>query len=148
VEFGDFDTHTANGDQTGLHHDFFSTLTSVAERLATTDGEETGSKLLDETTVLVVSEMGRTPKLNADGGKDHWPVTSAMLFGAGVRGGRVLGGTTDEMLGRKVDLESGDLDDGGQSIDFQSFAAGVMETVGVDPEEHLEDVPPLRGIQA
>lgn len=38
--------------------------------------------LLDETLVVVLSEMGRTPKLNADGGRDHWTnCYSVMLSG-------------------------------------------------------------------
>jgi hypothetical protein len=38
-----------------------------------------------ETLMLVLSEMGRTPSSLPTLGKDHWPVTSAMLLGAGVR---------------------------------------------------------------
>jgi hypothetical protein len=48
--------------------------------------------LLDETLVLVLGEFGRTPKLNAAGGRDHWPrVFSVALAGAGIRGGTLLG---------------------------------------------------------
>jgi hypothetical protein len=61
------------------------------------------SALLDELrdeageaiTVAVLTEFGRTPRLNPDGGRDHWPrAQSALLFGAGVRHG-VVHGTTD-----------------------------------------------------
>lgn len=48
--------------------------------------------LLDETLVIVMGEFGRTPKINAAGGRDHWPrVFSAALAGGGVRGGQVVG---------------------------------------------------------
>jgi hypothetical protein len=48
--------------------------------------------LLDETLVVVMSEFGRTPKINANGGRDHWPgCNSVLLAGAGIRGGAVLG---------------------------------------------------------
>jgi uncharacterized protein (DUF1501 family) len=42
--------------------------------------------------VLASGEFGRTPRLNARGGRDHWPgVWSMLLAGGGVRGGQVLG---------------------------------------------------------
>ena len=50
--------------------------------------------LLERTLVLVASEFGRTPRLNASGGRDHWSgASSALLFGAGVRPGTVVGRT-------------------------------------------------------
>lgn len=48
--------------------------------------------LLDETLVVAMGEFGRTPKINVQGGRDHWPrVFSVALAGGGVRGGRVIG---------------------------------------------------------
>lgn len=48
--------------------------------------------LLDETLVFVTSEMGRTPKVNANGGRDHWTYCyGSMLAGAGIKGGAVVG---------------------------------------------------------
>jgi uncharacterized protein (DUF1501 family) len=48
--------------------------------------------LLETTLVVAVGEFGRTPKLNASGGRDHWPgCWTAILAGGGIRGGRVLG---------------------------------------------------------
>jgi hypothetical protein len=48
--------------------------------------------LLETTMVLAWGEFGRTPKINASGGRDHWPgVFSAALAGGGVQGGRVVG---------------------------------------------------------
>lgn len=48
--------------------------------------------LLDETLVVAVGEMGRTPKFNNSGGRDHWGnVFSFVLAGAGIRPGQVLG---------------------------------------------------------
>jgi uncharacterized protein (DUF1501 family) len=50
------------------------------------------SGLLEQTLVVAVGEFGRTPKLNVRGGRDHWPrVFSAVLAGAGVPGGQVIG---------------------------------------------------------
>jgi uncharacterized protein (DUF1501 family) len=48
--------------------------------------------LLDSTLVVATGEFGRTPKLNAVGGRDHWPdVWSLALAGGGTRGGQVIG---------------------------------------------------------
>jgi hypothetical protein len=48
--------------------------------------------LLDETLVVVMGEFGRTPKLNTNGGRDHWPrVFSVVLAGGGIPGGQVIG---------------------------------------------------------
>lgn len=48
--------------------------------------------LLAETLVIAMGEFGRTPKLNARAGRDHWPrVFSAVLAGGGIRGGQVIG---------------------------------------------------------
>jgi uncharacterized protein (DUF1501 family) len=48
--------------------------------------------LLSSTLVMVSSEFGRTPKINATAGRDHWPkVFSVMLAGGGVKGGLVYG---------------------------------------------------------
>ncbi len=54
------------------------------------DLEERG--LLDSTLVVWMGEFGRTPKINADAGRDHWPgCYSVLLAGGGVRGGQVIG---------------------------------------------------------
>jgi uncharacterized protein (DUF1501 family) len=51
--------------------------------------------MLDSTLVVVAGEFGRTPKINAGGanpGRQHWPACySAILAGAGIRGGQVYG---------------------------------------------------------
>jgi hypothetical protein len=48
--------------------------------------------LLDETLIVIMGEFGRTPKLNTQGGRDHWPrVFSVALAGGGVTGGQVIG---------------------------------------------------------
>ena len=47
-----------------------------------------------DTTVIVWGEFGRSPKINKDGGRDHWPkVSCAMMFGGGMRTGQVIGST-------------------------------------------------------
>lgn len=51
--------------------------------------------LLDDVMVVVWGEFGRTPKINSNAGRDHWPsVCSALIAGGGLRGGQVIGATT------------------------------------------------------
>ncbi len=60
--------------------------------------------LADRVTVLVGSDFGRTPSYNGQNGKDHWSVSSMMLMGAGVRGNRVIGASTDAFRARPLDF--------------------------------------------
>jgi hypothetical protein len=143
-----WDTHQTNENQSGFHNTLFTALKTLLDDLAARDGSTTGSKMLDETVVLVVSEMSRTPKLNARGGKDHWPVTSAMVIGAGVAGGRAYGGTTNTLESRPVDYETGEYDAAGNTIQTNNLVAGVCELAGVDPSGWFPGVAPLRGFIA
>jgi uncharacterized protein (DUF1501 family) len=48
--------------------------------------------LLDETLVIWMGDFGRTPKINKDAGRDHWPQCySVVMAGGGIRGGQVVG---------------------------------------------------------
>src|ERR1051325_3302009 len=50
--------------------------------------------LLKETLVVDMGELGRTPKLNKDVGRDHWGKAGSLIFaGAGVTPGKVMGAT-------------------------------------------------------
>jgi len=139
IELGGWDTHVNNADQGPLWHAFFTELHRLVAGL-----EQRG--ILDDTVIVVLSEMGRTPLLNVAAGKDHWPVTSALVIGTGVRGGRTIGGTDDAQLGLPVDLATGDRSDAGVQIRHGNLAAGILELVGIDPEVYLPSAPPLRGL--
>jgi uncharacterized protein (DUF1501 family) len=53
--------------------------------------------LLERTMVIAWGEFGRTPKVNKDAGRDHWPnVFSAAVAGGGIQGGRVVGSSDDK----------------------------------------------------
>lgn len=82
-----WDTHAKNFHLLRQYHlpYFDLTFTALLEDL-----ESRG--LLDETLVVVMGEMGRTPKVNANAGRDHWThCYSVLLAGAGIRGGAVYG---------------------------------------------------------
>jgi uncharacterized protein (DUF1501 family) len=57
-----------------------------------TDLEERG--LLSETLVVMMGEMGRTPRVNAQAGRDHWSMAQCILFaGGGTKPGQIIGAT-------------------------------------------------------
>lgn len=50
--------------------------------------------LLDETLVVMMGEMGRTPRINAQAGRDHWSMAQTVIFaGGGTKPGQVIGAT-------------------------------------------------------
>ncbi|MCB9892498.1 MAG: DUF1501 domain-containing protein [Planctomycetes bacterium] len=80
---------------TGLTYGFPPKLQAMDEGLAALHDDLKRRELLDRVLVVTASEFGRTPRINPSGGRDHWPrAHSALLFGAGVRAGTVIG-TTD-----------------------------------------------------
>lgn len=83
--------------------------------------------LLDDTVVFVMTEFGRTPRLNARMGRDHWPrVNVAWLAGAGVKRGAVIGAT--DLRGEQV-IE--------QPVSPADMAATIYTLLGIDPEAAL-----------
>jgi hypothetical protein len=78
--------------------------------------------LLDDVAIVVWGEFGRTPRINQNGGRDHWPrVCSALVAGGGLRSGQVLGSTThwgEEPLTRPVH--------------FRDVFATLYERLGID----------------
>lgn len=134
---GDWDTHRGNSNQNGLHQDFFH----VVERLV---ADLDAAEMLDRTLVYVCSEMGRTPRLNVGGGKDHWGHTSQLLVGGGVRGGQRFGGTDDLGEGQWVDFGTGQVHEGGERLKYDNMVAGILETLDVDSQEWLPGVEPFK----
>ncbi|HEY4240803.1 MAG TPA: DUF1501 domain-containing protein [Kofleriaceae bacterium] len=132
-----WDTHTANEDQAGFHETTFAALTSILDGLGARPGLQSGTTMLDDTVVICYSEFSRTPKLNANGGKDHWPVTSALVMGAGVRGGKAYGATTDDVQTTPIDLATGLEDPDGTVLSSEQLVAGLLELCGVAPTDHL-----------
>lgn len=135
----DWDTHDTIADQGTAHEQLFAELIQIARKL-----EEAG--LLATTTVAVLSEFTRTPKLNnqPEPGKDHWPLTSALLFGGGVRPG-TYGATDDGLNAIPVRMDDGTQSDKGQLLKFDNFAAGIIKHLGVSPTAHIPSVEPFRG---
>lgn len=144
-----FDTHEINSSQGPSQQFLFGNLTALVDALAIRPGRQSGTTMLDDTVVLVVSEMGRTPRLNgttAAAGKDHWPVTSALVIGTGLAGGRVYGGTSSTGEAELLNFTTGATGTGAsvRSLEPRHLAAGVLAACGVDPAIHLPEAEVFR----
>jgi hypothetical protein len=88
-----------------------------------------GRGLLDETLVVWMGDMGRTPLINKAAGRDHWSFCySIVLAGAGVRGGQVFGASD-----RRAAYPSTN------PVSPQDVAATIYRCLGIDPETHVTD---------
>jgi hypothetical protein len=78
--------------------------------------------LSDDCTVVIMGEFGRTPRINAQTGRDHWPqVNCAMLAGGGMRTGQVIG-ATDRIAGEAV----------ARPVTFGDLYATLYRNLGID----------------
>ena len=136
-----WDTHDSNIDQHQHHERLFQGLSALVDGLEAAD-------LMDDTVVLVVSEMTRTPRRNGDDGKDHWPVTSALVVGGSgtpLVGGRTFGATNDSLDAEPVDLATGDVSASGIPMRYEHFAAGILSLLDIDPGGWLPGTEAFRG---
>jgi hypothetical protein len=77
--------------------------------------------------VVVNSEFGRTPKINAGGGRDHWPrVFSIVLAGGGIRRGQVYG-ASDALAAEPARTP----------LSVEDYAFTVYHLLGIDPRKDL-----------
>lgn len=131
-----WDSHTDVDEQDGHFELLFGYLQEILADLETRTGV-TGAPLSEEVTLVVMSEMGRDPRVNDAGGRDHWTYTSTMLIGAGVRGGQVIGGLTDDFVGEAIDLATGEITEAGTALVPDHLGATLYKLGGLDPAEHL-----------
>ena len=79
--------------------------------------------ILQDVAVVVWGEFGRTPRINKDAGRDHWPqVSCALLFGGGMRTGQVIGSTN--RLGEHAK---------DRPVEFGEVIGTLYHTMGLDP---------------
>jgi hypothetical protein len=85
--------------------------------------------LLDEALVVIMSEMGRTPKVNGNGGRDHWThCYSVMLAGAGIRGGTVYGASDSQAAYVKDN-----------PVSTADICSTIYSCLGIDPDTTVPD---------
>ena len=117
LSYGRWDSH---GDNFGLVRDHGPKLDQCVAALVE-DLEERG--MLDDVTVVVWGEFGRTPKINKRAGRDHWPqVSCALLAGGGIQTGQAIGSTN--RLGEHAV---------GRPVDVQEIVATIYHNLGIDP---------------
>lgn len=121
VTYGGWDMHTNIGS--GIANQLPTFDQAYAALI--TDLDQRG--MLDTTLVMVSSEFGRTPKINKDGGRDHWPrVFSIALAGGGIKKGFVYG--SSDATGS--DVES-------NPLTVENLAATIYNQIGIDPDSKL-----------
>jgi len=142
-----FDSHSENDEtQSPLWEDLFAGLSNLMGKLQAAPGSGGGS-LADETVVVVLSEMGRTPSSNSAGGKDHWPYTSVLMVGPAVTGGRIVGAYDANYNGSPVDPATGELDASAEPLTIEMLGATLLALGDVDPEPWI-DATVLQGVMA
>jgi uncharacterized protein (DUF1501 family) len=107
------------------HADNFNRLAdlcpAIDQALAALLGDLEARGLLDETLVVLTTEFGRTPDIDQDQGRNHYPKAfSCLLAGGGVRGGQRYGSTDDE--GREVVSDP---------VSIQDFNATIAHAAGL-----------------
>jgi hypothetical protein len=119
IQYGSWDTHSDNfGGHKRLMTDIDTPYAALLEDLSRTG-------MLQDTMVLLMTEFGRTPKINVGQGRDHWSRNwCACLAGGGIAGGRAIGRTND--LG--TDIEA-------RPVSVPDLFATLYQAFGVDPEK-------------
>jgi hypothetical protein len=116
LSYGRWDSHSRNFD---LVRDHGSKLDQCLSALIE-DLDERG--MLDDVTVIAWGEFGRTPRINQNAGRDHWPnVSCALLAGGGMRVGQVIGATN--RLGEEATE---------RPVHFQELFATLYRNLGID----------------
>lgn len=86
--------------------------------------------LLESTLVVFLTEFGRTPKINPQGGRDHWGACGSIFFtGGGTQVGQVIGSTDKEAAYPTT-----------QGYTPADIAATIYHAVGLDPNRHVHDL--------
>lgn len=123
VSLSDFDTHSDNNNR--MAH--LGRLFDFGFAALVTDLESRG--MLDDVTVLAWGEFGRTPKVNAKGGRDHWPrLSMGLMAGGGLAGGAILG-QTDRIAGEAID----------RPVSYADVVATLYHQLGIDPQTIIHD---------
>jgi hypothetical protein len=117
LSYGRWDSH---GDNEGLvrHHGprLDQAVTALVEDLD-------ARGMLNDVTVVVWGEFGRTPRINEGGGRDHWPrVSCALLAGGGMRSGQAIGATN--RLGEYAIA---------RPVHIQEVIGTIYRNLGIDP---------------
>ena len=126
---GGFDTHQNHDDE---HFSYMAELTDLVTYIY--DTAEAGG-FADKIVITLGSDFGRTPYYNAGGGKDHWPIGSAMFIRQGASwGNRVVGATDDLHNAIKINPSTlqPDSSSAGLTMEPKHLQQAIRELAGVD----------------
>lgn len=116
VSFSDFDTHKNNFPRMKQ----LMPIVDHALHALVTDLDERG--MLNDVSIIIWGEFGRTPRINKNGGRDHWPaVGPALLAGGRMKTGQIIG-KTDRTASRAVS----------RPVTYQDIFATVYHNLGID----------------
>lgn len=125
VRMGPWDTHRDNFTAVS------QLATSADPGLAGLVADLKQRGMLERTLVVWMGEFGRTPRINPNTGRDHYPrVFSAALAGGGIRGGQVIGASTDDGSSVKHD-----------PVTVPDLFSTICKSLKVDPAK--ENVSPI-----
>jgi hypothetical protein len=121
LTYGGWDMHAGiKGGMTGQLPAFDQGFAALVRDL-----DRTGQ--LDSTLIMVSSEFGRTPKINATAGRDHWPkVFSVVLAGGGIKKGQIYGSS---------DATASEPED--DALNVEDLAMTVYHCLGINGEKKL-----------
>ena len=123
ISFGRWDTHSRNFE-TGK-----ARIPKLDMALSSLVDDLHVRGLDKDVSVVVWGEFGRTPKINKNAGRDHWPaVNFALLAGGGMRTGQVIGSTDREAAYVKE-----------RPVSFQNVFATLYHNLGIDPGTAIAD---------
>ena len=135
VSFSGWDTHSNNFKKSKE-----SLLPQLDQGLAALLNQLDRRGLLESTSVLVTGEFGRTPKINANAGRDHWPrAFSVLMAGGGIKTGQILGASDDKGMGPDE-----------EPITPEAVAASFYHSLGIDfrKEYHTNTGRPVMIVRA
>jgi hypothetical protein len=119
VGLGGWDTHGDNFTKVQ------GNLETLDPAFGTLVGDLRQRGLLDETVVLWMGEFGRTPRINGQNGRDHWPrVFSMVVGGGGIEGGRIVGSS-----------DAGGFEIKDRPVTVEDYAATLYQCVGIDTKK-------------
>jgi len=120
VNFGWWDHHGQNFE---AHHEMVPELDHVMSTLL---DDLAARGLLDHTLVVTFSEMGRTPSINSNMGRDHFSRFSVTLSGCGIKPGAIYGETDAD--GNQIKKDP---------VTLNEFMATILKAVGVDHQKEF-----------
>jgi hypothetical protein len=129
VQLDGWDTHVSNEEGVKTQNETLDpSMAALIKLLKARD-------LLDSTVILWAGEFGRTPRINATGGRDHWPHGfTAALAGGGIQGGRAIGETSP----RPKFNENDRLQDLAAPRNLEDIHATILHALAIDFTQEIE----------